>query len=228
MFGDEAGDLTSKPHFVLGIVKVENRLAQQLEMDLENICELHGHLGEIKSSSTYAKTHAIRISFISHFVETRGVEFRCLVVNNVDFDIRYFANNHLGLPRQDIAYNFLYRQVLQSNCRQHDRVIAYLDDKSRSRNDNLFEYLVREVPNIADAQPRDSKSSRILQLADVLSGVVYNEISGGTQRTKLAAREFALNSLGISSFRGRGAGPKFNVWHWKSRNAQRSPDSRRK
>lgn len=215
LYGDEAGDLTTKPVFVLGVVKVRAELDQQIERDLEAICEVRGFTGEIKSTSTYHATHALRLDFIDLFTRTDGLEFRCLVTTPERFDIHRYARNSLGIARQDLAYNYLYRQVIQGNCSSDERVLGYLDDKSRSRNDNLFESLVREIPTVADIQPRNSKDVRLLQLADVLSGCVFNELTDGVQPLKRATREYALQKLGITSFRGRGLGSKFNVWHFR-------------
>lgn len=217
IYGDEAGDLTTKPAFVLGVVKVEAEIKEQIERELEAICEVHGFLGEVKSSSTFHVTHSVRLDFINLFVETAGIDFRCLVTRPTTFDIHRYTRNSLGIAKQDLAYNYLYRQVLQGNCEPSERVIAFLDDKSRSRNDNLFEYLTREIPNVADAQPRDSRSVRLLQLADVLCGCVYNELTAGSQRMKKAARQYALQRLGIPTFLGPGTRTKFNVWHFRQR-----------
>lgn len=222
MYGDEAGDLTTKPVFVLGVVKVRADLVPRVEEELQSICHVRGFSGEIKSTSTFHITHTIRQDFIDLFMSTPGLEFRCLVTTPDTFDIHRYARNSLGIARQDLAYNYLYRQLIQGNCNQHERVIGYLDDKSRSRNDNLFEYLVREIPTIADVQPRNSKEVRLLQLADVLSGCVFNELTDGQQVLKRATREYALQRIGISSFHEKGLGDKFNIWHFKQR---KSPTS---
>lgn len=215
MFGDESGCFRSQPYFIIGCIKTPN--PKRLESDLESICYNHSIPYEIKYCSTNRQTLTARKEFIDLFFATSDVEFRAIVKAKTCHDIGYYRDNHLHIPEHDMAYNHTYAQLLKNNIDPGERVMVLLDEKGRMRQDNLYEYLRTQVPGIADAQPGDSKAVRILQLADLLTGSVFGDLTGNSQPVKSAVQRHALNYLGRGSFAYKISGNKFNLWHWRPR-----------
>lgn len=214
-YGDESGHVASMPYLVIGCVKTSE--PDKLEAELDAICQAHASPGEIKYCSTNRQTLAVRREFIDLFFSLPSAEFRCVVKAKACHSLQYFRGNSLGMDPEDLAYNFTYKQLLEHNILPNERVLVFLDDKSRTRKDNLFEYLRSVIPPVADAQPLNSKTSRIVQLADLLAGSVFGDLTGNRHPVKCQAPDYILNHLGRKDFHSKVPGDKFNVWHWQAK-----------
>lgn len=212
IFGDESGDFKTKPYFLLGFLKTKNP-----DFFEEKISQLRGEFNfnfEIKYSSTNRLKIPLAKACLDLFFDSEEIEFKCIVKSNLIFDLSFYRNNHLGIPPQDLAYNKSYCEVIRNNLGAEEKVIAYIDDKSRVKKDNLLEYLKREIPQILDVQPRDSKDLNLLQLADLITGSIYGNLTGNNHPVKRELQEHILGKLPIGNFQENIGVSKFNVWKW--------------
>jgi hypothetical protein len=213
LYGDESGDFTTKPVFVLGAIKTAE--PDDRESELDAICQRYHADFEIKYTSTNRVTLPVRKAFIDLMIDSDEMEFRCVVKSKAHHSLHQFKANPLGLPPQDAAFNQTYLELI-SECVHHgDRVLVFTDDKSRVKNDDLFTALRREIPQVADAQPMDSKKSRLLQLADLLTGLVYGNLTQSVHPIKREIQRHLLERLGVSDFSQDIDAEKFCVVHWK-------------
>lgn len=93
--------------------------------------------------------------------------------------------------------------------------MVYIDKKSRVKKDNLLEYLHNQIPQIADVQPRDSKSFNLLQLADLITGTIYGNLTGNNHPVKKELQDYVMKCLPINNFQEKLTISKFNIWHWR-------------
>ena len=213
IFGDESGDFKTKPYFIIGCLKTQNPNFFE-----QKISELRKQLNfnfEVKYSSTNKLKIPLSKKMIDLFFKSQNIEFRCIVKSNLIFDLSFYKNNRLGIPPKDLAYNKTYCDVIKHNINIGERVLAYIDKKSRVKKDNLLEYLRREIPQIVDVQPRDSKELNLLQLADLITGSIYGNLTGNNHPVKKELQNYILKYLPISNFKEKITVPKFDVWHWQ-------------
>jgi len=215
LFGDESGDFKTKPYFVIGLIKTKN--PGFFETEIKALREKHGFKFEIKYSSTNRLKAPLCKDLVDLFFESPGLEFRSIVKSNLVHDLSYFREMGTSMRPRDLAYNRTYREVIENNLVEEEdtRVLVYIDDKSRLKDDNLLEYLKREIPQLRDVQPRDSKDLELLQLTDLLTGSIYGDLTGNNHPVKRNLIDYILKYLPIDDFSRKMNTAKFNVWHWK-------------
>lgn len=123
IFGDESGDFKTKPYFLIGFLKTKN--PQFFE---EKISELKKQLNlnfEIKYSSTNRLKVPLCKALIDLFFKSQNIEFKCIVKNNLVFDLSLYKDNHLGIPARDLAYNKTYCEVIKHNINIDEKVLVY-------------------------------------------------------------------------------------------------------
>lgn len=223
IFGDESGDFKTKPYFTIGLVRTAEM--DFFEGEIKELRRKFDFQFEVK----YSSTNRLKIPFckalIDLFFKSPTIQFRSIVKSNLVYDLSYFKGSKLGIPVKDLAYNKTYREVIENNVEKDERVIIYIDRKSRVKADNLLEYLKNQIPQIKDAQPRDSKDLELLQLADLLIGSIYGDLTGNNHPVKRELISYILENLPIDNFREKMTTPKFNVWHWRpNKIARRTPN----
>jgi len=197
---------------IIGMVRSTDPLRHEAE--IERICADHGVPYEIKYSSTNTRTVACKQALIDYFCGDDELEFRCIVKRSDVVDLNRYKNN-LGIPEKDMAYNHTYQRLLEFNLGYGERAMVYIDDKSRTKSDNLIAYLQWNVTRAADVQPKDSKDFRLIQLADLLIGCVYGELTDNRHPAKLPVHGHLLARRGLRTFKHKCPGDKFQVWHWR-------------
>jgi hypothetical protein len=171
---------------------------------------------EVKFSDTDILTLPYALAMIDWFLETSDLEFKVIVWAGDDFDSAVLANNSLGLEPEELAYNYLYKRVLCGNLPPNHRVLVTIDQRERTKDNNLLSYLRTTVPGVRDVTEADSKQDLLLQLADLLTGCVAGGLSGVPQARKRALVERFRRGTGMRSARDRYptkvTRQKFNLW----------------
>ncbi|MBM4402209.1 MAG: DUF3800 domain-containing protein [Candidatus Cloacimonetes bacterium] len=223
IFGDESGDFKTKPYFIIGFIRTETM--DIFEKKIKELRQKYDFHFEIKYSSTNKLKIPLSKAIVDLFFNSTGLEFRSIVKSNLIFDLSYFRRSKIGIPAKDLAYNKTYREVIEHNTAKNERVIVYIDDKSRLKADNLLEYLKKQIPQVRDVQPRNSKDLQLLQLADLVTGSIYGDLTGNNHPVKRELISYILDYLPIKSFTEKMSTSKFNIWHWKpNKNARRMPN----
>jgi hypothetical protein len=215
LFGDESGRYGTDQYFLVGFVKSSDPVLHERQLD--EICIRLATQGEIKASSTNRRIVPTKLAWVDYFFSEPGLEFRCLVKRQEHFGLTYFRGNHLNIPAQDMAYNKTYCDLIKHNVLLAEYVLVFLDARNRHANDNIYDYLRTEIMPVADVQPMDSKTSRLLQLADCLVGTVGASLRGKTHSCHDPIERRILNHVQRSGFSSKIGGEKFQVWHWRPR-----------
>ncbi|MBL7156400.1 MAG: DUF3800 domain-containing protein [Candidatus Pacebacteria bacterium] len=139
IFGDESGDFKTKPYFIIGLLRTKN--PKFFEKKILELREKLNFKFEIKYSSTNKLKIPLCKTMIDLFFKSENIEFRSIVKSNLIFDLSFYKNSQFGIPAKDLAYNKTYCEVIKHNINIGERVLVYIDKKSRLKKDNLLEYL---------------------------------------------------------------------------------------
>ena len=151
VFGDESGSFRKGDHQLIGVVLTRDPIARRAELDSMRAGYPIGDR-EVKFSDTDALTLPYALAMIDWFLDSRDLEFKVIVWAGNDFDSAVLANNSLGLNAEDLAYNYLYKRVLAGNLPPNHRVLVTIDQRQRTKQNNLLNYLKAEVPGVRDGQ----------------------------------------------------------------------------
>lgn len=178
VFIDESGDAGRKidrgssQFFVLAVVMFEDHAeAAQCERDIENLAE---ELGRGSREFKFSKdSHETRIRFLDT-VKPYGFTYRVFVLNK-DPTKLYGP----GFNSKDSLYKWVCGTALKDVSAEWRDAIVMLDRSGeRTFQRQLKSYLHREVRTlhgpgrIKKVKANDSRSDRLLQLADYVAGVV--------------------------------------------------------
>jgi hypothetical protein len=227
IFGDESGSFRKGDHQLIGVVLTRDPIARRAELDSMRAAYPIGDR-EVKFSDTDALTLPYALAMIDWFLDSSDLEFKVIVWAGNDFDSAVLANNSLGLNAEDLAYNYLYKRVLAGNLPPNHRVLVTIDQRQRTKQNNLLNYLKAEVPGVRDVTEGDSKLDPLLQLADLLTGCVGGGLSGVTQPRKRALVERFQRGMGMRTARDqyptKVTRQKFNLWlHVPKKTSPRQP-----
>ena len=92
-----------------------------------------------------------------------------------------------------------------------------LDERTIAKDDNLAAYLQREIPNIKNVQLVNSQKHNLVQLADLLTGSVFGDLTNNTHPVKRAIFEHLRGRLNVRRLTDRPLAleRKFRVFEWK-------------
>ncbi len=184
VFIDESGDVGRKidrgssDFFVLAVVMFEDHgEASQCTQDIENLAE---ELGRGSREFKFSKdSHATRISFLDA-VKSYGFTYRVFVLNK-DPGKLYGP----GFNSKDSLYKWVCGTALKDVSAGWRDAIVMLDRSGeRTFQRQLKSYLQREVRTlhgsgrIKKVKANDSRSDRLLQLADYVAGVMNRRAQG--------------------------------------------------
>jgi hypothetical protein len=173
VFIDESGDpgfkvaKGSSQLFVVGMVIFQEReAAQKAQACIDKVAKELGHKPEFKFSSCRS---GVRDGFFSQVCK-QDFNVRALVV---DKTVIWSENLR---TRTDRFYNYFIQLMLKHHGGALHRAHIIIDGSgSREFQMNLKTYLRQQVPfgTIAEVRMRNSKSDRLLQLADMCVGAIY-------------------------------------------------------
>jgi hypothetical protein len=217
VYGDESGDLFHFPHFLLGIVMTYAPDVHSRAIDALRV--KHDYPRQFE----YKKTDRLKVGLckdvIDYFVAQPDLEFQAMRIRCADHDLRHFEGDFDSSGRQPqvTAYNYRYKQVISHNTSPRDDLVIMLDARSRAKGDNLPEYLKAQIENVKDVQLVDSARHNLIQLADLLTGSVFGELTNATHPVKLGLIQHLrsrLNVMRLSDDRPLRLSRKFRVYKW--------------
>lgn len=176
---------------------------------------------EVKFSETDSVTLPYALALIDWYLDTPDLEFKAIIWPGDAFDPAYFRQNTRGLAPRELAYNFLYKEVLRCNIPAKHRVLVTIDQRTRTKGNNLLEYLKTFVPGVRDVVDGDSKQDDLLQLVDLLTGCIAGGLSNVTHSRKRALVERLQRGAGMRSasdrFPTKVTREKLNLWFYQPR-----------
>lgn len=133
------------------------------------------------------------------------IYFRALFVSNEKLELRYFDKDMAsgdGLTVDQAkkakargmyrAYNYFTKELLSENVSILTNAVLYLDKKTRLRDDNICDYIKREINlktgrnAIKVVEPRDSKKDDLIGIADFVLGAINYDLKKGENPMELA------------------------------------------
>lgn len=98
-----------------------------------------------------------------------------------------------------------------------DELVVILDERTIAKDDNLAAYLQREIPNIKNVQLVNSQKHNLVQLADLLTGSVFGDLTTNTHPVKRAIIEHLRAKLKVRRRTDRPLAleRKFRGFEWK-------------
>jgi hypothetical protein len=224
---------------ILGALIMPGDLVAEAERHLANYLAQQGTLGEFKWTKVSRSKLDVYRGYISYYFDSlvpRGATFSALVVDSREID--HHAYND-GDP--DLGFNkFLYQLLFHRVGRVHglnERIVVDLDARNTTRDAGELNNVLNAATAryfgdqarrpFARVAHRDSKNSRLLQLADLLTGAVAwhkndHDAQPGASESKIAmaahiAGHIGLRRLGANSVR---AETRLNVWNFQLRARQ--------
>ncbi len=212
IYFDECGDTKSAPFFLLGLLFVTDRKSCQ-----EKIKKIRGEF-HFQNEMKFMKVSGLRAvvydEIINLFLDSSNLYFRCLVVDKKLIDWKKFRN----LKHE--AYNFFSYEILRRSLAHVKQAVVYTDAVVRKKEDQFLKEVYTlnlefKHDPIKHVEPIDSKSDDLLQICDLLLGVVNNGLTQNTNPFKKKLRNLVLKGLGRETFAKEFGDDKFTVWHWK-------------
>jgi Protein of unknown function (DUF3800) len=218
VFGDESGSFHHDDYQVVGLLLCHEQDARRAE--LAQLRVDYNFYRELKYSDRDKFRLPFALAVIAWFFATPDLEFRCIVKKGSEVDLDYFANGWHGLPRETLAYNFTYKEVILNNrpATPH-RLMVKIDERTRNQRDNLLDYLKAEIPSVQAVDEADSATDDLLQVVDLLTGCVYGACMTTTGAIQRGLVDTFLRGCGLSQIRGhqKVGRDKVNLWSWRGR-----------
>lgn len=209
VFVDESSQ-NAHQHMVLGALVIPGQFVASAESLLLRVLTEHNMFGELKwSKVSRSKLHVYRAFLSAYFDEivSSGGEFHALVLECKDLNHRRFNDGDPDLGYNKFMYQLLYHRVGRPYGR-YERIVADLDARNSTRNPyELGTILNAKASQELDTQPfarvahRNSKDTRLLQLADLLSGAIAwhkndHDSQSGASESKCDLAAYVASKVG--------------------------------
>lgn len=207
-------DKESHDYTVIGGIWIPSDSRAEIKEKLNAIKARYGKMGELKWNKVSPSTKEMYKEVIDLFFNTFNIRFRAITVNaklvdNVTFN---YGSGELGF------YKF-YFQLIQKWLIEGNSYKVFLDYKvnaQKSRVQDLcriLRYSTTATVELTQALP--SEQSVLIQLADVLTGVVSSAFNDDdqTKESKRQLRMYVESYLGQSIDATHPGETKFNVFN---------------
>ncbi|MFA4989996.1 MAG: DUF3800 domain-containing protein [Candidatus Omnitrophota bacterium] len=215
IYQDESGVVGTTGMFVVGLLFVKDR--ERLYEIIKRIRQKHNYWSEFHFKEIHyfsSKRSRLACDVLDEILREH-IYFRALAVSNEKLELRYFEDDikkvkdltekqikmakNRGMFR---AYNYFTKELLLENADILHEAVVYLDKKVRMRDDNICEYIKREINlgtkknTIKVVEPRDSKKDDLIGIADLVLGAVNYDLKKGQNPMKLAVVRIVKQYLG--------------------------------
>jgi hypothetical protein len=223
-FGDESGTHRQHaPSYAIGCLVIETRQLQEVEADLESILKRHGVSDELKWTkvSGHQQRTDAAVEGLRHLFQ-HGARYFAIVV-------RKDVYQKWRLDREEAFYTtyFLLAKQMAERLGDIDLRIDERVDRYPKRSEviqivsNHALRRIESASNVASVEMVDSKLSRVLQFADVLTGAVNTDTgllllptvpvnAGKRQLINRAAEMLGWPRLYYDTY----PNSLFNLWHF--------------
>ncbi|MBI5778297.1 MAG: DUF3800 domain-containing protein [Planctomycetes bacterium] len=215
IYQDESGVVGTTGNFIVGLLFVKER--PPLYEIIQKTREKHKYWKELHFSEIFyfsSKRSRVACEVLDNILREH-IYFRALAVSNEKLELKYFdgAMRKPGdLTEEQVrkaksrgmfrAYNYFTKELLLENAGILTEAVVYLDKKIRMRDDNICEYIKREI-NLATnktaikvVEPRDSKQDDLIGIADLVLGAINYKMKQGQNPMKLAVVKVVEQYIG--------------------------------
>ena len=205
IYQDESGVVGTTGHFVVGLLFVKDR--QPLYDIIKKVREKHDYWKEFHFKEIhYFSSKRSRVACeVLDLILREHIYFRALFISNEKLELKYFddgVGNTNKLTVEQVkkakargmfsAYNYFTKELLLENAEILTNAVLYLDKKVRLRDDNICDYIKREINlktqrnAIKVVEPRDSQKDDLIGIADLVLGAINYDLKKGENPMKLA------------------------------------------
>lgn len=205
IYQDESGVVGTTGNFVVGLLFVKER--QPLYDIIKNVRTKHNYWKEFHFKEVhYFSSKRSRVACeVLDLILREHIYFRALFVSNEKLELKYFDKDASSIGRLNNqqaraakargmfrAYNYFTKELLRENASILNDAVVYLDKKVRMRDDNICEYLKREINfslrknAIKVVEPRDSQKDDLIGIADLVLGAINYNLKKGENPMKVA------------------------------------------
>ena len=215
IYQDESGVVGTTGNFLVGLLFVKER--KPLYEIIGKIREKHDYWKEFHFKEIFyfsSKRSRVACEVLDEILR-QHIYFRAMAISNEKLELRYFdgdISKSQDLTKKQIktaksrgmfrAYNFFTKALLLENSKILTEAVVYLDKKVRMRDDNVFDYLKREInlsvgkTVIKTVESRDSKKDDLIGITDLILGVINYHLKQGKNPMKLAVVRVVRQYIG--------------------------------
>ncbi len=215
VYQDESGVVGTTGYFVVGLLFVKDR--KIIYEIIDKIRKKHDYWKELHFSEIFpASSKRSRVACeLLDTILREHIYFRALAVSNEKLELKHFdgdieCSKSLSEKKRRKAesrgrfraYNYFTKQLLIENASILNEAVVYLDKKVRMRDDNIFQYLKREINSkfgrtvIRAVESRDSKKDDLIGIADLVLGALSYDLKKGSNPMKLAVVRIVKQYVG--------------------------------
>jgi uncharacterized protein with PIN domain len=215
VYQDESEIVGTTGKFVVGLLFVKDR--NPLYDIIKRVRQKHNYWKEFHFKEIhYFSSKRSRVACeILDEVLREHIYFRALAVSNEKLELKYFDDGikkTKDLSEKQIkmaksrgmfrAYNYFTKELLLENASILNEAVVYLDKKVRMRDDNICEYLKREINLhtkrnvIKVVEPRGSQKDDLIGIADLVLGAINYDLKKGQNPMKLAVVKVVKQYIG--------------------------------
>jgi len=160
---------------------------------------------------------------------SRGAEFHALVIDNHELDHRGYNNGDADLGFNKFLFSLLHYRVGR-RFGGEERIVVDLDARNTSRHPNELQRVLNSamgrylgdyrIAPFARVAHRDSRNTRLLQLADLLAGAVAwhkndHDARPDASPAKMALANHIASRVGLNriSFNSPKSETRLSVWN---------------
>lgn len=171
---------------------------------------------EIKSTKVSKGKYNFYKDLVEVFLYNKNLKFRCVIADKTNLKHKKFNQTH-----EEWYYKMYYLLIEKALISDKNRVyIDYKDNSSYENCKKIEEYLNKHFKYSNKelcVQPMDSKESKLMQLNDLIMGLVaYRNKDLSSNIAKLNLADEIENFFKID-FEKTNYHERFNVFHWDGR-----------
>ena len=222
IYGDETCHLLNdeSSFMVLGATRCPKPLSHKISKQIKEFKVKHGLSPDFEIKSTKVSNGQLDFykELIDYFINERKLVFRAVIIDKNILNHKLYHQTHT-----DFYYKMYY--CLLKELIGVGKNYIYLDYKDTSSHkrceylnqviNNSFNFLIRQGDSEFHIQQINSKESNILQLTDLLIGLVCYKAKGlTTSQSKIELIHLLESNLDISLFETN-RNQKFNILNWR-------------
>lgn len=207
-------DKESHDYTVIGGIWIPAESRKMLKQRIQGIKDKYGRRGEMKWNKVSPTTKDMYKEVIDLFFNTYNIRFRAITVKTELVDNSRF-NNGSG----ELGFYKFYFQLIQKWLIEGNSYKVFLDYKVNSQRNRLGDLCrILRYSSLAEVeltQALPSEQSVLIQLADVLTGVVSSAFNDDdkTRESKREIRKYVETYLGHGIVGTLPSEQKFNVFN---------------
>lgn len=219
-YGDESGTFKSTNAFAYGMVFARDPV--RARRDMAAIRQTHARRFRTDKELKFSGSDKARVEpakdVIDYFFENPDLRYGVIVVTKDQQSLRYFSDNSLDLPASERAYIYYADELLQKRTREQPGHANYLfiDERPQSVSSGVIPQMSWWGWEVREAFLCDSVDYPLIQLADLLTGVVAASYNGKPSWEGQQMQAHVHSRLGVQDFSRNRWDKKFNVWRFRA------------